>query len=132
MAKLTAKLVEEQLRAHKGNISAVARACQVTRQGVQAYMRDKPSLQAVLKETRESMKDGAESRLYEAVDAGESWAICFFLKCQAKDRGYIEKDDTLEQELRRKIHELEDLLRAFERTHVNGRTLSSAPETTPS
>jgi hypothetical protein len=25
--------------------------------------------------------------------AGEPWAVCFYLKCQAKDRGYIERTE---------------------------------------
>jgi hypothetical protein len=37
------------------------------------------------------MKDDAESALYKAALAGEAWAVCFFLKTQAKDRGYVER-----------------------------------------
>ncbi len=34
--------------------------------------------------------DYAESKLFQAIANGESWAICFFMKCKAKHRGYVE------------------------------------------
>jgi len=91
MKKLTAKLVETRLRKHDGNLAAVARASGVTRSAVDDYIRRRPALQQITRECRESMKDNAESTLYRAVIAGEAWAVCFFLKTQARDRGYVEK-----------------------------------------
>src|SRR5262249_17341747 len=35
-----------------------------------------------------------ENVLYEAALRGEAWAVCFYLKCQAKDRGYVERQET--------------------------------------
>lgn len=35
--------------------------------------------------------DKSESKLYEATDMGHAWAICFHLKTQGKDRGFIER-----------------------------------------
>lgn len=37
------------------------------------------------------MCDNAESALNRAVINGEAWAVCFTLKTQAKDRGYVER-----------------------------------------
>jgi predicted transcriptional regulator len=88
MKRLTASTVEAQLRRHRGNLSAVARAFGVTRTAVADYVRRRPELQAVTQECREAMKDGAESALYDNALAGEAWAVCFFLKTQARDRGY--------------------------------------------
>lgn len=94
MAKLTAESVTEQIREHKGNVAAVARSFDVTRQAVLSFLKTRPTLQDALKEARETMKDDAESSLYRAVLAGEGWAVCFYLKTQAKDRGYIERTET--------------------------------------
>lgn len=91
MAKLTAILVEQKLREASGNFAAVARAFGVTRTAVWDYINRRPALQAVAKECRETMKDNVESSLYSSALAGEGWAVCFFLKTQAKDRGYIER-----------------------------------------
>ena len=38
-------------------------------------------------------KDFAESKLHKAISNGNITAIIFFLKCQAKDRGYIERQE---------------------------------------
>lgn len=42
---------------------------------------------------KERMLDLAESRLGSAVDKGEAWAICFYLKTQGKQRGYVERQE---------------------------------------
>jgi len=83
-----------KLRECEGNLAAVARAFGVTRQAVYHYGRRHPALQEVVTECRETMKDEGESALYKAVKAGEAWAVCFYLKCQAKDRGYVERLET--------------------------------------
>jgi hypothetical protein len=51
-------------------------------------------LQRVVHDARQSMCDNAESALNRAVINGEAWAVCFTLKTQAKDRGYIERTQT--------------------------------------
>jgi hypothetical protein len=89
--KLSVKQVEEKLRELSGNAAAVGRAFGVTRSAVCHYIERHPSLRGVARECRETMKDHAESALYKAVLAGEGWAVCFYLKTQAKDRGYVER-----------------------------------------
>ena len=44
-----------------------------------------------MKEQRETMLDLTEGVLFTKIMAGEPWAVCFFLKTQAKDRGYVER-----------------------------------------
>ena len=90
---LTVEKVTEQLRAQRGNQAAVARHFGVTRSAVCHFIKAHDSLEAITVECRESMKDVAENALYKAVEAGEAWAVCFYLKCQAKDRGYFEKSE---------------------------------------
>jgi hypothetical protein len=106
MAKLTAALVIEKLREFNGNFAAVARAVGVGRTAVCNFVRRRPQLQEVAKECREEMKDNAESALYRAVINGEAWAVCFYLKTQAKDRGYIERTEhDLRGEVRQRVVE---------------------------
>lgn len=88
---LTAETVEAKLRELNGNMAAVGRHFGVTRQAVWDFVHKRVTLQAVAKDIREGMKDHAESALQAAVLRGEAWAVCFFLKTQAKDRGYVEK-----------------------------------------
>src|SRR5262245_50971574 len=90
---LTCETVTTALREFHGNMAAVGRKLGVCRSAVAHYIERHPSLKAVLEECRESMKDDAEGSLHQALLAGEAWAVCFYLKCQAKDRGYIERQE---------------------------------------
>lgn len=86
IAPVAASLVK-----HDGNISCVARQFGVGRSAVQAFIGRHADLQTVLIDSREGLKDDAESVLGKAVRDGEPWAVCFYLKTQAQDRGYVEK-----------------------------------------
>lgn len=90
---LTSEAVAAKLRELHGNMAAVARHFGVSRQAVWKFVQDRDGLRQITAECRESMKDHAESSLYSAIFKGEAWAVCFYLKCQAKDRGYVERTE---------------------------------------
>lgn len=48
-------------------------------------------IQELLKQYRGERVDTIEDVLWKKAAAGEPWAVCFFLKTQAKDRGYTER-----------------------------------------
>lgn len=91
--RLTPKSVSEQIERTGGNISAIARTFGVTRSSVYDYINRRTSLQALLKDERETLLDEAECSLREAVKRREPWAVCFTLKTIGKDRGYVEKQE---------------------------------------
>src|SRR4051812_49988692 len=93
MAVLSAEALAPKIREFNGNLAAVGRAFGVTRTAVHLFVQSRPSLLAICRECREAMKDNAESSLYRAVLDGDAWAVCFFLKTQAKDRGYVERQE---------------------------------------
>ena len=85
------KQVQSALVAAGGVVSDAAFLLGVSRGTIQ-YMVDKhPSLSDLIATIKESNKDFAESKLMAAMAKGEAWAVCFYLKCHAKDRGYIER-----------------------------------------
>ena len=88
MTVLKADLLAVEIPKHHGNLAAVGRALGVTRSAVHRYVQKRPALLAMARDQRETMKDHAESALFRQVIAGEAWAVCFFLKTQARDRGY--------------------------------------------
>ena len=90
---LTAETVETELRKAHGNLAKVGRHFGVTRQAVWKFIQTRPKLIEAANDVRESFKDTAEDSLRAAVKKGEGWAVCFFLKTQAKDRGYVEKQE---------------------------------------
>jgi predicted RNA binding protein with dsRBD fold (UPF0201 family) len=85
--------IARALRAAEGIISNAAQRLGVTRQAVHARISRHPTLQAVRDEARESVTDLAESMLIENIRRGEAWAVCFYLKTQGRDRGYVERTE---------------------------------------
>jgi hypothetical protein len=79
------------IREARGLVSHAARRLGVTDEAMRQRLKRTPTLRQVRDEAREAMTDLAESSLYEQVIRGEGWAVCFYLKTQAKDRGYVER-----------------------------------------
>ena len=90
---VTDEQIATALREARGMVTVAASRLGVTDRALHYRMASSPELQQVKHEAREANKDLAESALLKAIEKGESWAICFFLKCQARDRGYIERVD---------------------------------------
>lgn len=89
--RYTQKQIEAALVAVMGNVSAAARSLGMQRHHLHSIIRKSERLQQVVLDARQSMCDNAESALNRAVINGEAWAVCFTLKTQAKDRGYVER-----------------------------------------
>lgn len=60
---------------------------------VRNYVKRYPRVAEALHEERESMTDVAEMALFDAIKGGEGWAVCFYLKTQGKERGYVERHE---------------------------------------
>lgn len=93
MARLKDKAVRKALKRYKGRVASAAKALGCTQQGVYQYLKRHPETQAYLEEVRERNIDKVEDKLLEAAANGESWAVCFYLKCQGKHRGYVERQE---------------------------------------
>lgn len=79
-----------------GNISAVARRFNVHRFAVQNLIENRPALQKVLADIRKGMVDNVESRFYaDCLKDGPQYQTSriFFLKTQARERGYVERQE---------------------------------------
>lgn len=77
----------------RGNIKAASERLGCGRQTLYNYCVRHPTVMEALHEARESMKDNVESALYAQALAGNTTAMIFFLKTQAKDRGYVERQE---------------------------------------
>lgn len=89
--RLTKNKVKDLLKQAHGNYAAVARAYGVSRQAVRQFVERDDELREIAVETRETMLDNAESKLYSEAMAGNTAALIFLLKTQGKRRGYIER-----------------------------------------
>ena len=87
----TTEQVIEQIEKYSGNLTMAAKALNIDRTTIYKMMARKPTIKAALDNAREMMIDNVESRLYKSALDGEAWAVCFFLKTQAKHRGYVER-----------------------------------------
>lgn len=89
--KYTPEEIAEALEASSGMISPAARALGCSRNTIKRYIKAYPEIQQTIEDAREATTDLAENRLEDAIRRGEAWAICFYLKTQAKGRGYVER-----------------------------------------
>ena len=89
--KYTPEQIVEALEGSRGLIAPAARNLGCSRDTIRKYLAEYPEVAKAKADMREAVTDMAENALYAAILRGEAWAICFYLKCRAKDRGYVER-----------------------------------------
>lgn len=96
MPDRTDEQIAHALRDARGLIAVAARKLGITRQTIYNRRKTSEVIEDAITEAREFTTDVAEAKLFQAIESGEAWAVCFYLKCQGKDRGYTER---VEQDL---------------------------------
>ena len=91
--RFTEEQVAQAVMEAGGILTTAARRLGCASCTVYEYLERFPALKGVLGEARESSVDLAESKLMEAINAGNLTAIIFFLKTQGKSRGYSERSE---------------------------------------
>ena len=89
--KYTVTQVVDALKAAKGRVYLAAEHLGCSYRTVYYYIDRHAKVKDAARHQKGRRGDVAESKLDAAVEAGEAWAICFLLKTQYKDRGYVEK-----------------------------------------
>lgn len=89
----TAEQIIEAIKGSRGFVTAVAKKLGCTRPYVYQLIKKFPTAQAALDDEREGIKDFVEGKLIEQINAGNITGIIFYLKTQAKDRGYVERQE---------------------------------------
>ena len=121
--QFTAAQVIEALGKTCGMKGPAARLLGCSRRTLYNYEKRYASVAEAIEEQRELNLDAAEMSLLRAVERGEAWAVCFYLKTQAKHRGYTEKTEVevlVKQELQAMLALLEDALEPHEFMKVAG------------
>ena len=116
------------IRKCRGLIHLAALRLKISPRTVFRYLEKWPDAKAAVAEQREQRLDIAELGLMGAVDRGEAWAICFYLKTQGKQRGYIERQErTVDSNVRLMLTEeiVAGHIRASADPQDNSATLSS-------
>ncbi len=91
--KYTAEQMIDALRKTRGMKGPAAKILNCTYNTVSSYADRYPTVAAVIAEEREMMTDVAELALARAIQGGEAWAVCFYLKTIGKERGYVERQE---------------------------------------
>lgn len=89
--KLKIKDIIKAVTDSKGMLSAAANKLGVDYSTLWRYSKKYPKVQEAITNQKESVTDMAELKLFKAIREGEAWAICFYLKTQGKNRGYVER-----------------------------------------
>lgn len=79
------------IRQARGNRAIIAKLLGVNLSGVYERINKNPKLREACRVASEELKDIAETKLFELVEAGDFQAIKFYLSTQGRDRGYGEK-----------------------------------------
>jgi len=72
------------------NVSAACKKLKITRACYYKWLKEK-RFAAQVSDAKEELIDFVETKLIQQVNNNNLGAICFYLKCQGKQRGYIEK-----------------------------------------
>ena len=89
--KLTAGEVIEALKKHQGLAALAADSLGVTVQTIYNYRDKYPSVAEAIFHLREKRHDVVEGKLWSRINSDDTTAIIFYLKTQAKGRGYVER-----------------------------------------
>lgn len=90
---LTAAKMIDAIEQANGFVSKACSILHCSRQHFYVKLKDYPTVQAVMDEVREKRHDFVESKLMKRIDAEDITAIIFYLKTQAKGRGYVERQE---------------------------------------
>ena len=91
--RFTEEHVAQAVTEAKGILTIAAQNLGCSKSTVYEYLERYPSLKGVLSDARESAIDFAESALFKAIEGGNVTAMIFYLKTQAKHRGYSERPE---------------------------------------
>lgn len=91
--KLNAAQIVEALQATNGLPALAAERLGVSTKTIYNYRDRYQSVAEAMHHQKEKRKDFAEGKLWNRINAEDTTAIIFYLKTQAKDRGYVERQE---------------------------------------
>lgn len=91
--KLNKKIVIEALENSGGFVSEASKKLRCSSQAVYDFLKRNEDVKLIKQQIDERYLDMAESKLLQLINQGNLGAICFFLKCKGKNRGYVERQE---------------------------------------
>ena len=93
MARPSVKDAIQAIKESNGFISHAAVKLGIGRTTLHTMINEHPTLKEAVDDAREAMKDFAENKLFQNIKDGKETSLIFYLKTQAKDRGYCERQE---------------------------------------
>jgi len=90
---LTAEKMIAAIEEAKGFVSKACDILHCSRQHWYKKLKEYPTVQAKVDEIREKRTDYVESKMMKLIDDLNPTMIIFYLKTQAKDRGYVDRHE---------------------------------------
>ena len=90
---MTAQQVIDALNETKGMVYLAAERLGCEAKTIYNYRDRYPAVRAAMEQQDGKINDVAEMKLYQALMAGEAWAVQFRLRMKARDRGYAERHE---------------------------------------
>lgn len=87
------KAMIEALQQSLGIVTDACRVVKIARQTHYRWMQEDAEYKAAVDDVNEIALDYAESKLYKAIEKGDTTANIFYLKTKGKKRGYIERQE---------------------------------------
>jgi len=88
--ELTAQKLIEAIHASHGLLTLAAKRAGIGFTTAKRYVAEFSSVAQAVVDSKEHMLDFAEAKLFQKIDKGDNACLIFYLKCQGKERGYIE------------------------------------------
>lgn len=91
--QFTAGEIIEALKKHQGLAALAAESLGVNVQTIYNYRDRYPTVAEAIVHLKEKRIDVVEGKLWSRINSDDTTAIIFFLKTQAKARGYVERQE---------------------------------------
>ena len=95
---MSKKAMLQAIRGSKGFVTVIAKRAACSRNTVYSYIEKYPKIREAITDEKETLKDFAESKLFTNIEEGKETSLIFYLKTQAKDRGYVERHEVTGKE----------------------------------
>lgn len=111
------------LELQHGNVTNAAKSAKLDRTSHYGWVKSNPEYAEAVKDVTETAIDYVEDKLFQLIDDLTPSAIYFFLKCRAKHRGYVERQE-IDASVDVKEHEKRMKELAERANKLNGNTTS--------
>lgn len=93
------KFFLQALKASAGNVSQACKKSDISRMTYHRWKKTNVKFRKEVEEIQESLIDLAETMLMKNIKEGKTAEIIFYLKTRGRERGYIERMETVNKEV---------------------------------